>query len=93
MDRKEFLNAMGMSTAALALLNCVGCKKNEGTTTGVSTPPSNVNLSFDLSASANSALLKNGGSLVSNGIIVAKTLSGNYIAVQQSCTHETYPLT
>lgn len=28
MDRKDFINSIGMSAAAFALINCVGCKKN-----------------------------------------------------------------
>lgn len=92
MDRKDFLNSIGMSAAAFALINCIGCKKNEvdvSNTTG----PTGVNFTLDLSLAANSALLNNGGSLTSNGVIVAKTTAGSYIAVQRSCTHENYTLT
>ena len=73
MDRKDFLSNIGMSAAAFTPLNCMGCKKTDG--------------------SSSAALLSSGGSLVSNGIIVAKTKAGAYIAVQRSCTHESYTLT
>ncbi|EHQ25606.1 QcrA and Rieske domain-containing protein [Mucilaginibacter paludis] len=93
MDRKNFLTMVGMSAASFALINCIGCSKSSdsGSSSGVS-GPTGVDFTLDLTASANAALLTNGGSLKSNGVIVARTTTGAYIAVQQSCTHESYPL-
>ncbi len=91
MDRKDFIAAVGISAASFTLLNCVGCSKDGSGSSGVS-GPSNVDFTLDLTASVNAALLNNGGSLASNGVIVAKTMAGAYIAVQQSCTHESYAL-
>ncbi|MBB6238993.1 cytochrome b6-f complex iron-sulfur subunit [Pedobacter sp. AK013] len=93
MDRKDFLNSIGMSAAAFALINCIGCKKNDGSNSADTTGPTGINFSLDLSLAANAALLSNGGSLISNGVIVARTKTGAYIAVQRSCTHESYTLT
>lgn len=93
MDRKDFLNSIGMSAAAFALLNCMGCKKDSSADTTDTTGPTGVNFSLDLSLAANAALLSNGGSLVNSGVIVARTKTGSYIAVQRSCTHESYTLT
>ncbi|MFC3560604.1 QcrA and Rieske domain-containing protein [Pedobacter jamesrossensis] len=93
MDRKDFLNSMGMSAAAFALLNCMGCKKTDIGSSPDTIGPSGINFTIDLSLAANSALLGNGGSLISNGLIVARTKTGSYIAVQRSCTHESYTLT
>ncbi|MCX2574635.1 QcrA and Rieske domain-containing protein [Pedobacter sandarakinus] len=92
MDRKDFLNSIGISAAAFALLNCIGCKKNEPGSTADTAGPTNVSFTLDLSLAANAALLNNGGSLVTNGVIVARTNTGAYIAVQRSCTHESYTL-
>lgn len=92
MDRKEFLAAVGLSAASFALINCAGCSKSSNTSTSGVSGPSNIDFTLDLTLSANAALLSNGGSLASNGVIVARTSSGTYIAVQQSCTHENYPL-
>ncbi len=92
MDRKDFLNSIGMSAAAFALINCIGCKKSTELTTET-LGPTGINFTLDLGLAANSALMKNGGSLISNGIIVAKTNLGSFIAVQRSCTHENYSLT
>ncbi len=91
MDRKDFLNSIGMGAAGFALINCVGCKKNNSGSPGTSSP-AGIDFTLDLSATANVALTNNGGYLSSNGIIVAKTSAGNYIAVQRSCTHENYSL-
>ena len=94
MDRKDFLNSVGITTATFALLNCIGCKKNDSSAASAETKgPKGVDFTLDLSVTANAVLVNNGGALVSNGIIVAKTKNGNYIAVQRSCTHESYTLT
>ncbi|SDD51630.1 ubiquinol-cytochrome c reductase iron-sulfur subunit [Pedobacter soli] len=92
MDRKEFLNSMGMSAAAFALINCMGCKKSDGSNDADTTGPTGIDFTLDLSLATNAALLNNGGSLAINGLIVARTMTGNYIAVQRSCTHESYTL-
>jgi cytochrome b6-f complex iron-sulfur subunit len=91
MDRKEFLTSIGMTTAAAALFTCIGCSKDSENPSGTS-GPSGVDFTLDLSVSANAALLNNGGYVATNGVIVAKTIAGNYIAVQRSCTHENYSL-
>lgn len=93
MDRKDFLNSIGITAATFALINCIGCKKNGGSSSSDTTGPTELNFSLDLSLTANAALLSNGGFLVSNGVVVARTNKGGYIAVQRSCTHESYTLT
>ena len=85
MDRKEFLAQLGLGTAGLVLFGCLGgCDKKD-----VPTAPSNVNLSIDLTNSTNAALLTPGGYVyTNNGIIVALSKTGTYIAVSQYCTHQ-----
>ncbi len=84
MDRKEFLYLVGTGVAAITIGACLGgCKK---TTTSPSAPT--VNFSLNLADPANSALGTNGGYVYSQGVIVARTLSGAYIAVSQACTHQ-----
>ena len=83
MDRREFLNKVGISFGAIALANSmIGCNKSDVAT------PGNVDFTLDLSTSAYSALKVNGGYTVYNGVVVARTLSGTYIAVSAACTHE-----
>ncbi|MBK0378676.1 QcrA and Rieske domain-containing protein [Mucilaginibacter segetis] len=93
MDRKEFLNAVGLSAATITALSCTGCSKTSMGPGSANNPPKGVDFTLDLSEKANANLLVNGGFVVSNSIIVARTNSGEYIAVQQSCTHANYPLT
>ncbi|MDB4925006.1 Rieske (2Fe-2S) protein [Mucilaginibacter sp.] len=93
MDRKDFLSAIGLSAASFAVISCIGCSKNGNAGSSGVSGPTNIDFTLDLNASSNAALLTNGGYLTSNGIIVARTTAGTYIAVQQSCTHESYPLT
>ena len=93
MDRKDFLTAVGITTSSFILINCIGCSKgSSGSPASTVVAPTGVNFTLDLTSSANAVLLNNGGFLVTNGVIVAKTTAGAYIAVQQSCTHENYTL-
>jgi cytochrome b6-f complex iron-sulfur subunit len=93
MDRKNFLNNMGVNAETFALINCIGCKKSDGGSSSHTTGPAGLNFSLDLSLTANVALLTNGGFLVSNGIVVTRINIGGYIAVQRACAHESYILT
>ena len=85
MDRKEFLSQLGISAAGLVLFGCMGgCEKET-----VPTAPSNVNLTLDLTSATYSNLLTPGQfAYTSNGIIVAQTKAGNYVAVWPFCTHQ-----
>lgn len=79
---------MGLGATA-ALAGCLaGCSKNVGT--GSTNGPTGVDFTLDLTQSANAALQTNGGYVYRSGIIVARTLNGNFIAVQQVCTHENF---
>ena len=81
MDRKEFLSQVGLGAASVLIPICMGglsgCKK-----IGV-TP--NTDFIIDISTGA---LAKNGGFLVSNGVLIARTNSGTFIAVSAACTHQ-----
>jgi cytochrome b6-f complex iron-sulfur subunit len=89
MDRKEFLAQLGLTSAAIFMGTCLGgCSKEEGGSGNVPTPPTGVDFIINLSDSANSALNTAGGYIYRSGIIVARTLSDQYIAVSQACTHQ-----
>lgn len=84
-SRKEFLSLLGLSSAAVAVTYCFGgCQPANS---NVPTAPSNVDFTLDLTNTAYSALNSNGGYVYSNGVIVARTVSGSYVAVSQYCTH------
>jgi cytochrome b6-f complex iron-sulfur subunit len=87
MDRKDFLSLIGISAGAFLLNSCLqSCKGNKGS---YPSPPSNVNMSINLSDPTYNALNQNGGYIyLGIGIIVARTNLGSYIAVSEYCTHE-----
>ena len=82
MDRKEFLTAIGFGTAGVFVASCLGgCSKN-------TVPPAPTNVNTTIKLSDYPTLANVGGMIYLNGIIVAKSVSGSYIAVSQYCTHE-----
>lgn len=84
MDRKEFLSLLGMGGASLVVSACLGgCSKNETTTA-----PTNLDLNLDLN-NATYSVLKTKGNYVqlTEGVVVAYGLDGNYYAAQLSCPH------
>jgi cytochrome b6-f complex iron-sulfur subunit len=87
MERKEFLSLLGLGTATIFAGACLSsCSKQSAT--GGSAAPTNVDFTIDLSLPANANLAANGGYIYSNGLIVASTAAGAYVAVSQACTHE-----
>jgi cytochrome b6-f complex iron-sulfur subunit len=87
MDRKDFLSQVGVGAAAFLAPICLGGIAGCGKSSKNSTPsaPSNVDFTLDISSGA---LASNGGYLVSQGILVARTNSGTFLAVSAACTHE-----
>ena len=86
MDRKQFIK----SSIAFCGLGVIGtaaflesCKKK---TSSAAAQGPTVNFTLDLSIPANASLNSPGGSVASNGVVVANA-AGSYIAVAQSCTH------
>jgi cytochrome b6-f complex iron-sulfur subunit len=83
MDRKAFIAQLGLGAAFVLTAGCLGsCKKD---TTAVT---QNVDFNLDLTAPANAALANNGGYIISNDVVVAKTNSGTYVAATVVCSHE-----
>lgn len=90
MNRKEFFQQSFVGLTVLAtgvgLAQCLGgCSS--------STAPTDVDITLDLNASENAILKSVGGSLRTQGVIVACVGEGSYIAVQSACTHEGQALT
>jgi cytochrome b6-f complex iron-sulfur subunit len=83
-SRKEFLSLLGLSSAAVALTYCFGgCQPASNGPTA----PTNVDFTLDLTNAAYSALNSNGGYVYNQGVIVARTINGTFVAVSQTCTH------
>lgn len=84
MDRKEFMNLLGLSVGGMVISSCFGgC-----TSDSEDEEATMVDFTLNLSDSSNATLNKNGGFLVRNGVIVARTTAGVFIAVASACTHQ-----
>ena len=82
MDRKEFLSSLGFSAASLMIASCLGgCEKKS-----VSAP--SVDFTIDISQAPYNVLATAGNAVSKDGVIIAKTMNGDIIAVSQACTHE-----
>lgn len=86
MQRRDFLNEIGLAMAAACTCGLVACSKSSGSNSVIT--PTNVDFTVDL----NSQLLSEGDFLVKNGVIVARTNSSNanssFVAVSAACTHQ-----
>lgn len=80
MNRKEFLSLLGIGATGVFVASCLSACKKENNTI--------IDFTLDLSNSSNAVLTNNGGYLISQGVIVAKTSAGEYIAVSAACTHQ-----
>lgn len=86
MTRKEFFARVGFGAAGVLLPACVAglatsCSADDTT----SVASGNVDFTVDVSSGS---LAQNGGFMVTQGIVIARTLAGVFIAVSASCTHE-----
>jgi nitrite reductase/ring-hydroxylating ferredoxin subunit len=52
------------------------------------TPSGTVLLTLDLNETSNSALKTNGNYIIKNNIVIARTNNGNFVAVENLCSHE-----
>lgn len=90
MERKQFFSLLGLgATTFIAGGILQACSKSDTADTTPSTPTSTtVDFTLDLNDSAFSSLKNNGGYAYKNGIIIAKTTDGSYVAFSSACTHE-----
>lgn len=92
MERKEFLQSLGMGAGSLILSCCLaGCSKtDEDGTTPAPTPGTNkVDFSFDTTTDTN---LANKGWTTRNNVIIARS-GTSYLAFESSCPHQSFALT
>jgi cytochrome b6-f complex iron-sulfur subunit len=91
MERKEFLSLLGTSAAAFFALGCLGgcgSKEADPQPDAGGTPAGKKDFTLDLNDAANSLLKTKGNALTRNGVIVAYTNAGSYLALASTCTHE-----
>ena len=86
MNRKDFLTKLGIGAMAFTAAPYIqGCKKeDEVPACKEQQAPAGVDFTIDLTAE-----LKNNGEFVykKNSIIIARTSSGEFIALSKTCTH------
>ncbi len=83
MTRLDFLQLLGLGAAA----TCLGCLGACGKDQPAGPTPAVVDFTLDLNAPANAALARAGGYRYEQGVLVARTVAGAYVAVSQYCTH------
>jgi len=91
MERKVFFSTLGISAGMIFMAPVMSsCSKSmdEDTTTPGGGNNGQVDFTLDLSSSAYATLNNNGGSIIKDNIIIAKTASGVYVALSALCTHE-----
>ena len=96
MERKDFIEQVGLSGAAILIFGCMqSCSKSDGPTTnpGNGSGGNNTNtidFSIDISKSPYDALKNIGGFYVDaiTNIIIVKTTASEIIAVSAICTHQ-----
>lgn len=93
MTRKEFFARVGFGAASVLVPACiaglaVSCSSDDSSSGGTTTtPPPTASGNFTVETNSG-ALASNGGFLVMNGIIIARTNTGTFLAVSSMCTHE-----
>ena len=84
MKRKEFIEKLGIGAAFALTATCLGgCYKDNPPVIAV-----DVDLTLDLSSSANANLQQDGGYIIKNRIVIARTQAGSYVAATQLCSHD-----
>lgn len=87
MPRHEFFRLVGTGFGAILLTQCVtGCAK--AADTEVTAAPTAVDFTLKLSDNVNANLNAKGGYVYANGVVVAQTKDGEFIAVARKCTHD-----
>ncbi|MEY3737693.1 MAG: hypothetical protein RL544_471 [Bacteroidota bacterium] len=91
MERKDFIEKVGMSGAALLVMGCLGsCSKSSGSSSGGTTNTNPVDFTINITTAPYNVLQNAGGFYVDSAtnVIIAKTSAGALIAVSSLCTHQ-----
>lgn len=88
MNRKEFLQSLGVSGAAIVATYCMGltgCSSSNDPT-----PNASVDFTLNLNDAANAPLRANGGFIINTAqkVVVARTNTGGFVAATVVCSHE-----
>jgi cytochrome b6-f complex iron-sulfur subunit len=87
MDKREFLEKLGLAGGALIVTACLGACSKSSDSTEPNPPAPTVDFTFDKTLPEYAILSTNGNYIYTNGVVVARTVAGNLIAVSSRCTH------
>ena len=83
MDRKEFLEKLGVGDAFVLTSTCLGgCTRDEAD------PPREINFTIDLDEAKYVALQIFGAYVIEDQIVIARSNKGEYLAATLICSHE-----
>jgi cytochrome b6-f complex iron-sulfur subunit len=96
MERKDFIEQVGLSAASILIFGCMqGCSKSDGPAPSQTTGSNNnttkpIDFTINITVSPFNSLNTAGGFYVDkpNNIIIARTLTNEFIAVSSLCTHQ-----
>jgi cytochrome b6-f complex iron-sulfur subunit len=97
MERKDFIEKVGLSAASVLIFGCMqSCSKSDspapakptGTTTP--TPVKTIDFTINITVNPYTSLNTAGGFYLdkTNNILIARTLSNEFLAVSSVCTHQ-----
>jgi len=95
MERKDFIEQVGLSAASVLIFGCMqACSKSDGPApskpTGSNNTAKPIDFTINITTNPYNSLNTAGGFYVdkTNNIIIARTLTNEYIAVSSLCTHQ-----
>ena len=96
MERKDFIEQVGLSAASILIFGCMqGCSKSESPAptpppSNNNNPPKAIDFTINITTNPYTSLNTAGGFYVdkANNIIIARTLTDEFLAVSSLCTHQ-----
>jgi cytochrome b6-f complex iron-sulfur subunit len=96
MERKDFIEQVGLSAASILIFGCMqGCSKSESPAptpppSNNNNPPKAIDFTINITTNPYTNLNTAGGFYVdkANNIIIARTLTDEFLAVSSLCTHQ-----
>jgi cytochrome b6-f complex iron-sulfur subunit len=80
MERRDFLATLGIGAVTVLTIGCFNaCSKEDS--------PQDIDFTLDLNAQENAPLRSNGGFVVRNDVVVARTVNGAFAAATVVCSH------
>lgn len=83
MNRKKFLETLGVGAAFALTSTCLGSCTREKTT-----PNTNLDITVDLTDEKYKDLETIGNYVIHEGIVISRTITGEYAAATHTCSHE-----